>query len=420
MSGLDWAQAQGLSGTPIGGMLLAERAKHDEVLSAEFSALMQQRAMLEHLEAELNPIGDKVGTVHFVPDIEPVKAELKSLAKELRKATKNYKGFQSRHGRTCEAATPNTTESIFQLGAMVCIEGAVGAGFFLSSDMTTGPVTALTASSLIALTNVSVSCLGGFIARNLNYGSNAMDSEEPPFKKRRKLAGAICSALVLGISYFHVSVGLIRSQETFDIEHSLDAYLNIFTTPDSLFLVMVGGVMTAIAWRKGRTAFSDSYPGYSRRQNAADRIKDKIQTEYDDAVAEIEEDAQDALDDIDEAEEAYNAQFEPYHKAFSDYLDAHRSFEAKVKTTAANFQASIALTHNLHQSGSGNNNPGILGTDTFPAELTSFDSYLPDEPPVMQVASTTTYFAEQRQHIHDAKATALADLAAAYQSAFSI
>ena len=97
--------------------------------------------------------------------------------------------------------------------------------------MTASPVTALTVSGLISLTNISLSCVGGFfIQRYVHFGAHTANPDAPEYKRvriRAKTQRIVFIGLMIG---FTITIGLVRSQARLEeIAHSLSAYLTLMT-----------------------------------------------------------------------------------------------------------------------------------------------------------------------------------------------
>jgi len=208
--------------------------------------------------------------------------------------------------------------------------------------MVSGAVQALVAAALISLTNVVTSTAGGyFIGRYLSYGIHAADSDNPIFKKKRDAAWTCLFGFVTVMAYFHLTVGLVRAQEVLhNIEHSVSRYAEILTTPEALFLVMVGVVTTILSWIKGMTAFGDPYPGFGDKQRSVNQVQDQLPDRYEDFSNQITARFDERREALDEDEKAAIKKVATNNQAVADCHKSIRTLDRYIKEADSQLQTS--------------------------------------------------------------------------------
>ena len=272
-------------------------------------------------------------------------------------------GFAARHGLAETAVVPDARITGLILGLLVFGEGALNGCFFLSAQMSATPLAALLTSMLIAGTNIALSAAAGFwLGRNLPYGANAIDADSPGFIRRRQTARAGLAVFGGVAALFHVTVGLVRSQEELGVvEHSLSAYQAIVTTPESLFLVMMGSVMTILAFHKGKHGFDDPYPGYGQHRRAVERWLDARHALFDDAAAGIDRRFDAAQRASAKRTQAAARRYQDYNRAVKACHAAYRAYRQQIASAEGALKAEVANMLALYAVG--RDVTGALGAD---------------------------------------------------------
>lgn len=244
----------------------------------------------------------------------------------LSRAVRFKEAYRMLHGLVREAAEPSAAISAMVLGIMVFGEALINAAFFQNAYMVATPTAALLTSTLISATNILASALAGFfIGRKLNYGRSAIERDAPEFRRVRLRARLLLAGCIAAIGFLHLTVGLVRSQETLSaVHHSLAAYGELLNTPEAVLLVITGLCLSALAFFKGMTAFSDPYPHYGAYQRAINEAQEEL--------LDLQEDLTDQIGEIfDQAEEAD--------------ANAHKERRAKVKA----HNALVQRCHSAHR-----------------------------------------------------------------------
>lgn len=413
---LDWTMAQALEGKTVEAQLYQMRAKFEPRLIADQDEVNTKRAALDQLResAQAAPQADCDSKVCLKDLMIKAAVILSIFNGELRRTLQIVIAYGLRHGLLRQPAAPQIFENACQLGFFVALEAVLNAGFLNNAYMVAGPLQALMAAAQISFTNVAASTTGGYlIGRRLSYGMHSADPDDPYFKRWRRLAQILTFGFVCGIAFFHLSVGLIRAQETLHgIEHSLARYAEILTTPEALFLVIVGIVMSCMSWKKGMTAFDDPYPGYGDRQHAVEQIKDQME----DAIENLQDQVAARFDEklrvLIDTEKAARKNRKAYNRAVDDYLKSVRALDCKIKKAESDLRAQVAQVAHHHRAARDGYSPPI--PDGALESLTRFDSYRINDPVAFLPAPD---FSAARARLEDAKAEALERLTSIYERA---
>lgn len=276
-------------------------------------------------------------------------AKMETLSSRVKKQKRFFEVFRTEHGLTRPADNPNAIMAVMQLGGMTFIEGGINSLFFSNANLTASPLSALLTAGLISFTNILASASAGyFFGRYLNYGVDAIEPELPEYKKKRRLARLGITASVAVLSLFHLTVGLVRSQSELEkIRHSLAAYLEIFTTPEAVFLVITGGVMSLLAYSKGKHSFADEYPNYSRFGDAVENAQDEFADICDEAKEEIEAVFDDAIDAVEKANKASLKRINKCNQAVEQAIAASQTLEHQCAEAKPALIAEIAKLEKL-------------------------------------------------------------------------
>ena len=277
---LDFTMAQGAAGGTVEAQYFQIKSQVEEPLNALHAKVSAVRPEIEksRVEAEFIPAEANDTEVVVSDVLTTAGSSIEEGKKQVEQSVQNCTGYRLRNGISDCPNIPDTVKSIIILGSYCVIETMVNAGFLNNAYMVAGPVEAMMSAGLISLTNVAVSTAAGyFILRWLFWGLHSAEPNLPEFKWKRIMAWAAFSGFIAMIFLFHLTVGLVRAQESLHhIEHSIPRYFEILTTPESLFLVMFGLVLSCLSLKKGMVAFDDPYPGYGDKQRIIDRHKKQL------------------------------------------------------------------------------------------------------------------------------------------------
>ena len=256
-------------------------------------------------------------------------SELPDKVQALKQARQAKQNYRVEHNLDREVVEPDSMITLLVLNLMGFFEGAVNAAFFVLSYMVGGPVAGLTLSMMISFTNIAVSSAAGFyIGRFRHYGRDAIAPDEPEFVAIRKRAGVLFILYLGLIGFFHLTVGLIRSTEELDLlNHSLQNYVQLLATPQALFLIMAGGVMSVLAYHKGLNGFDDPYPKYGDRHRAVVRANDELLDAYEDASEDIEAVTDAYYEEIEFAAQSQQVAVEAYNQKCAQCHAAKRELD---------------------------------------------------------------------------------------------
>lgn len=301
--------------------LLAERS---DVEAAIDKANQRAEAIPPMVEAIVRPSTESL--------LYRTRSRLVALTGLRRKACLEKANFQQDHGLSREPRKPSVLLNVCLLGMMMGVEAFVNTGFFANAYMVATPAQGFLVSCLIAATNIMVSACGGFfIGRYLGYGKSALDPDL--YRAVRQRAKLGLGVFLLVVTLFHLVVGLVRSQESLSlVEHSFTAYLGILASPESVFLILVGICLSAIAFVKGVSAFSDPYPGYSTVQSAIDDLDDQIETLREDSADDIENLYSERLEEQESAHKTRHKAIETFNRARDKAHSTKRALVQSVRS----------------------------------------------------------------------------------------
>lgn len=404
----DWLRTQILLGKDISPQFRELFLKKIDALSPHQNALTLSLAKAQTLYAELPSLPEI-----SLPEIEDIltaaKLELEALRTAVDDRREAFEAFRQIHGRIALPQTPSSFEAVLSCGAMVVVEAAVNASFFLTAHMSSGAFAAMITSTLISATNVCVSACAGFYAgRWMQWGATAQHRDDPEFKWARRKARFFKYLYLAAIGAFHLTVGLIRSQEELhSISHSFEAYLELLTTPESYFLVLVGACMSGLSYSKGMHGFSDPYPEYSSKHDAIEEARDA----YADGTAfyteEINSRFDDAVDRVSRAFKSLSAQTTAYNKVVAECVKADGTLRNAVLKSEANLRAELADFKSQQQSSTRRKKGKSDFSDL--ENLCDLSAHLSHQLPKYVSASDPSPFLSQ---IETARQRALAHLAA--------
>ena len=413
---LDRAVSQGLGGQPLDASLYELRREHETKLIEHKSCLNEACTQVEHLHEAFEGLGGMLEP-EISSEIEALLSEAmveltgKALACGL--AERILEAFRLRHGLTRGPARPQAAVAAMVMALLVFIEAGINTGFFANAHIVAGPFAAFLTSLLISLTNVSVSGLGGFfIGRWMAYGKNAEDANDPALKlpRLRAQTGLILFIGLLG--YFHMTVGLVRASESLEkVHHSLSNYVYVLTTPEALFLVLTGSCLSILAYRKGKFAFDDPYPGYGPRHRELETLRDEVTDVYEDFRERIEERYDNKHQEIAKVTKSRTKALNDYNSAVKKCHAKARMLERAVEDAESMMRKQISKLASHHAQGSRGRKSAVKEQELN--RLLSFDTFLPGPLPQLQQDTATKNLQERYS---SQKSEALARLTQHYQS----
>ena len=412
MSTLDWWVSQGLNGQPIDSALYEKRGEYEDQLR---SAQEVVKKLCDDVAADrdmptLGASEMSLAMVEIDGLLSQAESEMSDAAHALRQAENAEAAFKPRHGITREPTEPEPLSAALLLAILMFVEGGINASFFHSAHMVAGPFAALLLSLLIALVNVTVSASAGyFIGRWLSYGQNAADADVPAFKKTRQRAQALLVGFVVVIGWFHLSVGLVRAQETLEITHSPEHYLALTTTPEALFLVLIGTCLSVLAFFKGMNAFDDPYPGYGARHRAVVTKREALRETFESLSEELSEQFDAAFDEAKKIAKTRQRDVAQFNKKVRRCIDGYRELERTVAKAENALITDVCLMAGAHRAARG---VKAKTTQTTLTRLVDFQGYLDiDLPAFLHAPDHQTASAP----MIEAKAEALSRLAQTYE-----
>ena len=412
MTPLNWIMAAALRGSPADGPLHSLRAGYENSLQSARDDLESKRVAVEQLDAALDVGADQdSGADSINVNLGAARVLFETLARNAWQAVSAVGTLGFRRGLMRPAETPNQIENGTVFGLAIFVEGGINGGFFTNAHMTAEPLSALMLSLLIAAANVNACALAGhYLGRFFNYGANAADADAPAFKNIRTRAKAGAAVFAVVMAYFHLLVGAVREQETLTgIEHSVDAYLRVFTTPESFWLVMIGVCMSVFAWCKAKGgAFDDPEPGYGAAQRAADKAMATLEVEYETTGRKIDGPFVAALKAIDDEEKQHRKKLAEYNKKCADYRTTHSHVKGLIRSAESQLKAEVAVIANHHLGARGRRER--FDTQSIPEGLVSFGDLEPGQPQFSIRKFDGSRFAARRRAVEDARAQAHAAL----------
>jgi len=418
MSKYDRAVAQGLGEQSLDAALYELRRGHEKALIRIKGQLKEACCKAEQLRSDIDEQG--VPEIDISHEIEALLAqaesELNGKSKACERAAQILEAFRLRHGLTRIAAAPQVVISGMVLSLLGFIETAVNASFFANAHMVAGPFASLLTSGMISLTNISVSALGGFlIGRWMDYGRNAEDANDPEFLIPRMRARIALVIFVCILFLLHMTVGLVRATESFDVvNHGLSSYALVLTTPEALFLVMTGSCLSVLAYRKGKYAFDDPYPGYGSRYRALQTLRDEVVDSYEEFRERIEDRFEEVERDATKAAKSCSKALIRYNDAVESCHAVARKVEQAVNQAESIMRMQVAQLASHHRAARGRSS-AVSHSEL--EQLLIFDGYLPESLP--QPAQDKLTQAHQERFVTQ-KAGALERLSRHFQSLVNV
>ncbi|MCR9261213.1 MAG: hypothetical protein NXH95_15935 [Pseudomonadaceae bacterium] len=417
MGSYDSIISKAIGGLKIDGELYDLRARHDSELAAQQEKLFAKKHDAEEFARAARSSSLALTDTYsgFDTSVAALRGAFDDHAVLIERLDCEVEAYRMRHGLTSEPAQISPVEGAMAIGFITMLESVLNAGFFMTAHLSAGPIAALLTSTLISVTNMSVSVAGGYFAgRGWNYGAHAPDADDAEFVKVRK-ASRIGSAITwAALGLFHLSVGCVRAQETFDVTHGISEYLDVLATPESLFLVLIGLVMSAFGWHKGRTALGEKYLGYGERARALSAAKEAIYDELDAGCYEIERLETEALETLDDTKDEITSTVTASNQAVHEYMAEDRAMRRAIQNAHSAMTVGIAQICSTHQMGrKGKTKNRELPTETLRG-LTDFDAYLPGNPPAYFDAPDLS---RAQISISEAKSRAMESLSEAFNRA---
>lgn len=357
---LDQIAANVVNGQSFEDVLQAKLEEAHKAIAAKAAALQQKISAAESLGASLPQ--NAVAELPVTQDILTVAISTLSRKKQaLEKAERTKQVFAARHSLSRPPNAPDWVVTLLGLSVMVFVEGGVNAAFFLNAHMAASPGSALLTSSLISATNVMVSACGGyFIGRSIGYGAHAVDGHKAQFKTKRWMAKAAFCALAGTLGWFHLTVGLIRAQEELAlVRHSLQSYMQVLTTPEALFLVLIGAAMSVLSWAKGKNGFDDPYPHYGAMQRRVDDLQDDCLDAYEQAGEDMAARFEEAAESCEAKAKTTAKLYTQYNEAIKQCVQAEKQFRAKIHQVEKQLRAEVSQMMSLYAAHQKTINPDI-------------------------------------------------------------
>ena len=378
-----WVRAQGMEGQTVESALHDLRGGFEPGLRRQRDRVEVKLGRAEVLAETLSadPVDLPDPAIKAERPIRAAEPELRAKFEAIRHAEGSLKAFKLHHGLDREPIEPEVLRNALILAIVVFAEAGINTGFFYTAHMVGGPLAALMVSFLISLTNVAVSaCAGYFIGRWLNYGLHAMDGDRLGLRLLRLAIRCLFIASLTVVGFLHLTVGLVRSQESLDvIQHGFSAYWGLATSPEAVFLVLTGLCMSALSFAKGRIAFSDPYPGYGERYRAVLAAYDALHDTYEDTAEEVEAVFDDTLDQAGREWKRQDRAIKRHAKAVNACLSEQRRLAREVAGAEDAMRVQIARIATQHRAARGEDTPTVPdGLD----HLSAFSAFLDDfEPP---------------------------------------
>lgn len=389
--------------------------KYTTLLSNKISTLQEKIETALALRAVIANHGEggSLPTSRLNAVVSAATLVFSALVKSLAQTEQADKAFCRDHNLIVKAAPPNSTISALYIALAIFLDSAINSSFFLSAHLAASPFAALLVSFLISLTNATVSAFAGFyIGRYRDYGMLSVDALSSRYRRVRLVANAQYTAYLSVITFFLLTVGLVRSGENLDeVQHSLASYYELAMTPEAVFLVLINICIAAFSYHKGKTGFAHPYGGYSEIQNAVTAARDELQASYENYADEIE-DIHDALTDENAAgDKTRDKAISEFNKAVKQCQNAEREYKTYVAEIEANFSSEVTRLADTQSviSGKPESVPQYL-LDQFSFK----DIYAPEIPSVYVPPLNSSH---NKASLESLRSDALERLGASFQSA---
>lgn len=356
-------------GGGIKGSLEAWKQDRSRVLSAE---IVELRSTAEDIQIQANtspvlPAGTAEAVGADINGIaQSASAELAAISDEKHAAKRFQIVFQIKHNLDRQPVVPEPYDSLPALATMAMVEGVATSAFFYGSGLTSGMGGAAALGLTISSVNVVLSAgLGGFVCgRYWNYGAKCRDPDTIiTIKKWAGRTGAVLTAGAIGTLL--VASGVVRATgDTEQLSYSFESLSTAASDFNSLMLWGIGASFSVLSWRKGLSAFSDSYPGFAEAAMAVVKASAKAERVRDDALDHIDDLHEDALADIDDIRADIDDQRQDLTDVLRDFQHDRERVISAITQANTDFEAYRAEQINLHHmiTGSkpdGHDTPGI-------------------------------------------------------------
>ena len=369
------------------------------------------RRGIDKARSLMNDIGEHV-TIYadLSAQVESLIASAKSQYSDLLKAREiaeqDKENYRLEHMLSCNPHQPFVMLECLKLACAGLGETFINAGFLAQAHMVASPIAALTVSGLISLTNISLSCVGGFyIQRYIHFGAHTANPEAPEYKRvriRAKTQRIVFIGLMIG---FTLTIGLVRSQARLEeIEHSLSAYITLLTTTEALLLMATSACISVFTYFKATTAFSDPYPGFSTRQAALDEADEALVECREEWTEKLEAPFDEQIEAIERDHKASAKARKQLDKAVKESTEQLRKLEKQTAIAGHELRAECTQLISEFKSRGGKLEPGFNLTTHCDFQTLLADLEIPEPP-----ATTATDAALQEAKLN--KAVALAQLA---------
>ncbi|PJE26418.1 hypothetical protein SAMN06297129_3763 [Pseudooceanicola antarcticus] len=265
------------------------RARVDDLsTSAEEMAVLSASDVAERATAEIAAEADTAA------------ANILSKGKERSQARQYQAVFQLQHNLPRPPQVPDIVNSVILLLLAILIEGIATAAFFLGGGFVAGAGEALVIGLTISGVNTLTSAgIGGFVCgRYWNYGLKCREPDAAMAIKRwTARVGAILTVCAIG--GLLIASGIVRATgETDHLSFSLEAIGAAATNFHSLMLWAIGACFAILSWKKGMTAFSDAYPGFSAASKAVSTATEETKLLHHNGLSEIDTVYEEAIEKI--------------------------------------------------------------------------------------------------------------------------
>lgn len=230
-------------------------------------------------------------------------AQLESLAKQKQTANRYLAAFQLKHNIDRIPFTPKVFENIMILSVLSTFEGLATAAFFYGGGFVSSVSQALVLGLTISGVNVLLSAgLGGFVfGRFWSYGLKSRE-RDAIVNHKRWAARIGCIFTIGSIIALLLASGIVRATgDTENLSFSLENLAIAASDFHSLMLWGLGIGFSVLAWRKGLSAFTDVYPGFTEAAISVNRVSeqaDKVLYDTLDNIDYIGDNAENILEDI--------------------------------------------------------------------------------------------------------------------------
>jgi len=318
-------------------------------LESEADAVRRQIAEADRHSGEisLNAVDDDLESSPVASAIDSVihqaKSELPEKAHASNQAKEAEKAFVSKHNLLNKGFDANPVVSTLLLAIGVFGDSFVNAAFFHSAHLAASHSAALLVAFLISLTNATSSAFAGFfIGRFKAFGAHASGSDAEELATTRRRATWQFNAYIAVISFYILTIGLVRSTESLDrVQHSLGNYLELLVTPEAISLILINCAIAVFSYHKGRTGFAHPYGGYSECQKGVTTASDELYAVYDDAIEAIEDICDDFSSEESDAAKLNRKAIAKYNNSVTACHDAHRELLGSIRQAESALLADV-------------------------------------------------------------------------------